>query len=95
VAKNELPPIAQGWREAAQKGERRRSARHEFARQGGKGKGGISFQLPPGWDDGSGKIRHIESGPHKGRVYFTSRTEAREIAKRMSDTCDQRVRYDE
>jgi hypothetical protein len=56
--------------------------------------GGISFQFPPGWDDGSGKVKHIPSGPYKGRVYFTSREEARDIAKRHEDQSGLRTRYD-
>jgi hypothetical protein len=56
--------------------------------------GGVSFQLPPNWDDGSGKIRHIQSGPWKGRVFFSSRHEAQEIAKRLQDREERHVRYD-
>lgn len=54
----------------------------------------MSFQLPKGWDDGSGKVRHVPSGPNKGRVYFTNREEARELAKRIQDTEQRHVRYD-
>lgn len=74
----------------------RKSGRHHafrIAKRGGSD-GGISFQLPPGWTDGSGKIRHVPSGPHKGRVYFTSRYEAQEIAKRAQDREQTHVRYD-
>jgi hypothetical protein len=46
---------------------------------------GISFQFPPGWDDGSGRVRHVPSGPHKGRVMWTSPQEKRDIAKRHED----------
>lgn len=56
--------------------------------------GGVSFQLPPGWTDGSGKIRHIPSGQFKGRVFWTSRYEAKEIAKRLQDREERNVRYD-
>ena len=74
----------------------RKSGRHHAFRIGKRGgsDGGISFQIPPGWDDGSGKIRHIPSGPHKGRVYFTSRHEAKEIGKRLQDQSEMYVRYD-
>jgi hypothetical protein len=57
--------------------------------------GGVSFQLPKGWDDGSGKIKHIKGGPHDGRVYFSSRHEAKEIAKRLQDKEERHVRYDD
>ena len=56
--------------------------------------GGISFQVPPGWDDGSGKIRHVESGPLKGRVYFKNRREAVELAKRLEGKTGDRTRFD-
>jgi hypothetical protein len=56
--------------------------------------GGISFQFPPGWDDGSGKVRHIPSGKYKGRVYFTSRQEAIDIGKRHEDVSGHRTEYD-
>ena len=56
--------------------------------------GGVSFQLPKGWDDGSNKVRHIPSGPLKGRVFWTSRGEAKEIAKRIQDREERNVRYD-
>lgn len=60
----------------------------------GDGKGGVSFQFPPGWDDGSGKVKHMPSGPFKGRVYFESRHEARDLAKRLEDRQQSEVRYD-
>lgn len=55
---------------------------------------GISFQFPPGWDDGSGKIQHVKDGPYKGRVMFSGRREAQEIAKRYEGMCGQAARYD-
>lgn len=55
---------------------------------------GISFTFPPGWDDGSGKVQHVKDGPFKGRVMFTSRHEAQEIAKRHEDMSGSRTRYD-
>lgn len=57
--------------------------------------GGISYQLPPNWTDGSGKIRHVKEGPNKGRVFFSSRYEAKEIAKRLQDSEQRFVRYDD
>lgn len=65
----------------------------QISKKGGSD-GGVSFQLPPGWDDGSGKINHIKDGPFKGRVFFTSRHEAKEIAKRLQDREERHVRYD-
>jgi hypothetical protein len=65
-----------------------------LARRGGGRNGGMSYQIPKGWDDGSGKIRHIQSGPNKGRVCWTSRHEAKEIAKRLQDSEQRHVRYD-
>lgn len=64
-------------------------------RKRGGSDGGVSFQIPPGWTDGSGKIKHIQSGPLKGRVYFSSRHEAKEIAKRLQDKEERYVRYDD
>lgn len=75
---------------------KRKSGRHHYfniAKKGGSD-GGLSFQIPPGWDDGSGKIRHIKGGQHDGRVFWTSRREAQEIAKRLQDHQQQYVRYD-
>ena len=73
----------------------RKSSRHSLqVRKASGSDGGISFQLPPGWDDGSGKIRHVKDGIHKGRVFFTSRHEAKEIAKRLQDKEERFVRYD-
>jgi len=71
----------------------KRAKNIQVAKRGGCD-GGISYQLPPGWDDGSGKIRHVKSGPLKGRVYFTSRYEAKELAKRLQDKEQRHVRYD-
>ena len=64
-------------------------------RKRGGSDGGVSFQIPPGWTDGSGKIKHIQSGPLKGRVYFSNRHEAKEIAKRLQDREERYVRYDD
>ena len=58
-------------------------------------KGGISFQIPEGWDDGSGKVRHVKDGPFAGRVYWTTQAEARDIARRLEDKGGTRVRYGE
>jgi hypothetical protein len=65
----------------------------QIAKRGGSD-GGMSYQIPKGWDDGSGKIRHVPSGPNKGRVMWTSRHEAQEIAKRLEGREGSRVRYD-
>lgn len=83
-----LPPIVQGWREehARRRGGRARLLKEKECR-------GISFQYPPGWDDGSGTVRHVPSGPFKGRVLWTSRHEAREIAKRHEGACGVETRY--
>lgn len=67
--------------------------RYEIAKRGGCD-GGISFQLPKGWDDGSGKIKHVKGGQFDGRVYWTSRHEAKEIAKRLQDREERHVKYD-
>lgn len=56
--------------------------------------GGISFQIPPGWDDGSGKIRHVKGGIHDGRVCWSTQAEAREVAARLEAKEGSRVRYD-
>lgn len=92
---DELPAIAQGWREQY---ERRKAAglasETDSVSRRGDGGGGVSFQIPTGWDDGSGKIRHVKSGPFKGRVCFSSRREAQDIAKRVADQSGVSVRYD-
>lgn len=73
---------------------RAKEARNESQVLLGQGdRRGISFQFPPGWDDGSGKIQHVKSGPFKGRVMFQSKREAQEIAKRYEGMCGQRARY--
>ena len=90
--KQKLPPIAQGWLEDAER--RRRPAKTVVDKMGDKGPFGMCFQLPKDWDDGSGKVRHIKSGIHKGRVAFTSRREAQEIAKRWADKAGRSVEYD-
>lgn len=56
--------------------------------------GGVSFQFPPDWDDGSGKVRHVKSGFLKGRVCWTNAQEARDIAHRLEDMQGTRVKYD-
>lgn len=84
-----LPPICESWREQA-KG--RRSV-DKLTRMGGHEGGGIDFQDHPSWADGL-PVKRIPSGPHKGRVYFTSRREAQEIARMKSDVKGKRVVYD-
>jgi len=56
--------------------------------------GGVFFQVPPGWTDGRKGIKYVPSGEHKGRVYFTSRHEAKELAKRLQDHQEMHIRYD-
>ena len=70
-----------------------RGKRIQIAKRGGSD-GGVCWQIPPGWDDGSGKIKHVKSGRLKGRVYFSNREEAKEIAKRLQDHEERHVRYD-
>lgn len=90
--KDKLPPICETWREEAR---RRPEAPQElFTRTGSRGPFGISFQEPKGWTDGKGGIKYVPSGPHKGRVMWTSRREAQELAKRMSDAKGRSVEYD-
>lgn len=63
-----------------------------------KGEGesrGIIFQVPPGWDDGRGKVQHMKSGPFKGRVVFTSERELHDLAKRIEDKEQIRMRVDD
>lgn len=86
---SKLPAICQGWREQA--ANRRRS--DDFTRTGGKGLG-VSYQLPPGWGEGVKGIRHAKSGKFKGRVIWTSRREAEEIARIQSDIQGREIRYD-
>lgn len=94
MKRDKLPPICQGWREQAAKRRQLERGADVLSKASDNGKVGISFQLPEGWDDGSGKIRHLKSGPHAGRVYWTSRAEAREIAARWSDSAGRKVTYD-
>lgn len=56
--------------------------------------GGISFQLPPGWTDGSGKVKYVKDGIYKGRVRWDSRQEAKELAKRVQDHERAYTKYD-
>lgn len=55
---------------------------------------GISFQFPPNWDDGTGTVRHVTSGEHKGRVMWTSNREKREIARRHEGVSGLSTRID-
>ena len=61
---------------------------------GGKGGGGMFFQIPPGWSDGKPGIKYVEGGQFKGRVRFESRREAKELARRISDHQRRQVEYD-
>jgi hypothetical protein len=90
-----LPPICHGWREQAQ---RRASLGLDdktpnLTRYGGWGSGGIDFQDHPSWADGL-NVKRVPSGIHKGRVMFTSRKEAQQLAKMKSDILRRDVRYD-
>lgn len=87
--KSKLCEYAKGIQERAR--QRTEPERQYVIGQGDRR--GISFQFPPGWDDGSGKIRHVPDGPHKGRVMFTSASEAREIGARYEGMCGQKARY--
>ena len=90
MKKPKLCEYAKGIQEEA----RRKRGQSETQHVIGQGdRRGISFQFPPDWDDGSGKVRHVQDGPHKGRVMFTSKHEAREIAKRYEGMCGQTARY--
>lgn len=60
----------------------------------GSANGGVSFQFPKYWDDGSGKVRHVPSGPFKGRVMFGGPQEAADIGKRHEDMCGYKTTYD-
>lgn len=77
----------------AEKRYKGRKGRFNIGKRAGTD-GGVSFQFPPGWDDGSGRVRHIQSGPLKGRIFFTSRQEAKDLAKRLEDRSGTRVQYD-
>jgi len=59
-----------------------------------KGQRGFSIQMPPGWTDGKPGINYVRSGPAKGRVYWTSRAEAKEIAARYEGVSGERTRFD-
>jgi len=94
--KDKLPPICEAWREAAR---RRREMGVEgetetLTRYGGHGQGGICFQEPKGWTDGKPGLKYVQKGPHKGRLTWHSRAEAREVAKRISDARGISVEYD-
>lgn len=92
MSKSKLPPIVKTWREQAKK-RRRDEKRQSLTSTGGQGIG-ISFQLPPGWGEGVKGIRHIQSGKFKGRVCWSSRREAHEIAKIQSDIQGRLTLYD-
>lgn len=95
--KDKLPPICEAWRESAR---RRREMGLEgestqaVVRYGGWGNGGICFQEAPGWSDGKPGLKYVEKGPHKGRLTWHSRAEAKEVAKRISDARGISVEYD-
>ena len=85
--KPKLAPICEGWREQAKKRRREPSL---LIGQGDRR--GISWQFPPSdVDDG---LPRIKSGEFKGRVCFSSKREAQEIAKKMQDINHTVIRYD-
>lgn len=87
--KSNLPPIVQGWRE--QYAKKKGQPESQFVIGQGERRG-ISFQFPPSdVDDG---LPRVKSGPFKGRVMFSGRREAQEIAKRMADRCETPISYD-
>lgn len=77
----------------AEKRYKGRRGRFNIGKRAGSD-GGISFQFPPGWTDGSKRVRHVPSGPFAGRVFFTSRQEAKDLAKRLEDKSGTRAEYD-
>lgn len=58
------------------------------------GTSGILFQFPPGYDDGSGKLKYVKSGPFAGRVCYSSRKEAQEIRARYADRTGEKIHFD-
>lgn len=72
----------------------KRSKLYKSIGLGKMGTKGVSFQFPPYWDDGSGKVKHVPHGPLKGRVYFESKQEARDIARRHEDKSGIVTRYE-
>lgn len=57
-------------------------------------KGGVFFQVPAGWDDGRPGLKRVERGHLKGRLYYTSRREGIELAKRISGKENVAARFD-
>ena len=55
---------------------------------------GFSLQMPPGWSDGKPGINYVQHGPAKGRVCWSTRREAKEIAARYEGFSGERARYD-
>lgn len=91
MGKDKLPAIVESWRAHPAPASHQGRGRKVFGRGETRG---ISFQFPPGWDDGSGKVQHVKSGPFKGRVCFTSKHEAKEVAARHEGKSGIRTRYD-
>lgn len=77
----------------AEKRYKGRKGRFNIGKRAGSD-GGISFQFPPGWGKGMKGVRHVPSGPFAGRVFFTSRQEAIDLAKRHEDMSGSSTRYD-
>lgn len=55
---------------------------------------GMSVQFPKWWGKGMKGVRHIPSGPHRGRIMFTTRQEAKDIGKRHEDVSGFKTTYD-
>jgi hypothetical protein len=56
--------------------------------------GGMFFQIPKDWSDGRPGLKYVDKGIFKGRVRFDSRREAKEIARRISDSQKRQMEYD-
>lgn len=78
---------------ATEKRYKGRKGRFNIGKRAGTD-GGISFQFPPGWGKGMNGVRHVPSGMFKDRVFFTSRQEAKDLAKRLEDMSGSTARYD-
>lgn len=86
-----LPPICQGWREEAKR--RKNRVVDNLTMTGGQGEGGVCFQIEREFDDGR-PLKRVADGPFKGRIRFTSRREAKEIARRYQDWKGTQMEYD-
>ena len=57
------------------------------------GESGVLFQFPPGYDDGSGTLQYVKSGPFAGRVCYSSAKEAKEIAARYAGRTGEKIHF--